>query len=74
MALYAVPTFYAISSGLRQKDWAFIAFQLAFMWLVFVTQVVTLPIFWLFTFLVLYKWPMLVVGASNREELARLDV
>lgn len=74
VALYAVPTFYALSSGFRQKDWAFIAFQLAFMWLVFVTQVITLPIFWLFTFLVLYKWPMLVVGASNREELARLDV
>lgn len=70
VALYVVPTFYALFSGLRRKDWAFVAFQLAFAWLVFITQVITLPVFWLFTFLVLYKWPMLVADRSNCEEVA----
>lgn len=63
---YVVPSAYALFFGFKRKDWSFVAFQIAFGWLVFVTQVVTLPIFWLFTFLVLYKWPAFVKeGATS---------
>lgn len=73
MALYVVPSIYALLSAFRQKDWSFVAFQVAFAWLVFVTQVVTLPVFWLFTFLILYKWPMLDASRSSSEEAAKLN-
>ena len=73
IVLYVVPSLYALTVGLRRKDWAFVAFQLSFAWLVFTTQVVTLPVFWLFVFLVFLKWSKLGLNNDNRDGATRLD-
>ncbi|MCI1479667.1 MAG: hypothetical protein LKH29_02100 [Eggerthellaceae bacterium] len=66
LILYGGPTVSALIAALRSRNFSYLLFQLAFFWLVFLTQVTTQPMFWIFVFL-LAKYQYLSTDADRAD-------